>query len=83
VSKARDVYMLQNVRIHLDQVDRLGAFVEFEALISEQHDADECFATVEKLRRAFGPVIGEAVSMSYSDLIALESDDPAAAGPTG
>src|SRR5947209_16491563 len=35
VRKHRDVYLFHNVRIHLDQVDRLGSFIEFEAVISE------------------------------------------------
>jgi adenylate cyclase, class 2 len=73
VKKLRDVYMLGNVRIHLDQVERLGAFLEFEAMVSDQHDQAACFAMVEKLRSDFTPVIGEPVSASYSDLMAMES----------
>lgn len=37
VHKVRVIYLWRNVRIHLDTVDRLGTFIEFEAIVSE-HD---------------------------------------------
>lgn len=83
VRKTRDVFMFGHVRIHLDQVERLGTFIEFEALVSLQNDQTRCHATVEKLRREFAPVIGEIVSMSYSDLLAMEPDVPPPPGPVG
>lgn len=81
VRKTRDVFMLGHVRIHLDQVDRLGTFIEFEALVSDQNDQAKCHAALQKLRREFAPVVGEMLSLSYSDLLALEPEIPPAAGP--
>lgn len=83
VSKARDVYMLGSVRIHLDQVDRLGVFMEFEALVTPDHNMGRGYRAIEELRRDFAAVIGEPVSVSYSDLMSMEPEIPPAAGPPG
>jgi adenylate cyclase class 2 len=72
VSKWRDVYMHKGVRVHLDEVEDLGSFVEFEALVTPQNDLKAAHAAVEELRRALGPALGEPVSVSYSDLLAAE-----------
>jgi adenylate cyclase class IV len=72
VCKARDVYMHKGVRVHLDEVEDLGSFVEFEALITPQNDLHAAHAAVDELRRAFGPALGEPVSVSYSDMLAAE-----------
>ncbi len=83
VKKARDVYMLGGVRVHLDQVERLGTFLEFEALVSPAQNMGRCYRIVEQLRRDFAAVLGEPVPVSYSDLMALEPQYPPAAGPPG
>jgi len=70
VSKWRELWMKENVRIHLDEVDGLGTFIEFEALVSGNHDAKECRMMVQHLRETFAPILGEAVGTSYSDLAA-------------
>ena len=72
VKKIRELWMHENVRIHLDRVVLLGWFIEFEALVSEQHDKLNCHRMMSMLRTHFGPVLGEPISTSYSDLIALE-----------
>jgi adenylate cyclase class IV len=65
----RDVFLLKNVRIHIDEVTYLGAFLEFEAVVSPQCDVLQCHEQVNRLRREFGPIIGEAIGVSYCDLI--------------
>ncbi len=72
VKKIRDLYILDHVRIHLDQVDKLGCFLEIEAIVSDQHDAGVCREEVDFLRQTFAPVLGEAISVSYSDLLAAD-----------
>ncbi|MGE3321274.1 MAG: class IV adenylate cyclase [Phycisphaerales bacterium] len=81
VRKVRDVYLLGHIRIHLDQVERLGHFVEFEALVLPSHALSACHEGVERLRQAFAPVLGEPLSLSYSDLLAMEPELPPAAEP--
>ena len=69
VVKQRELWMLNYTRIHLDTVDRLGTFIEFEAKISKRHDAAQCRTAVDHLREAFRPVLGEPIAASYCDLM--------------
>ncbi len=69
VTKVRDLWLLDNVRIHLDVVDDLGEFLEFEAMISPQIDVEHCHRVLSELRDAFDPVLGEAIAVSYCDLL--------------
>lgn len=77
VVKRRELWMLNYVRIHLDEVEHLGNFIEFEAKVSKRHDARQCRIAVDHLREAFGPVLGEAIGASYCDLVdQLTLDQP-------
>lgn len=83
VRKHREVYMAPvheaghaSVRVHLDRVDNLGAFLEFECLVTPRNNLAKAHQAVETLRRAFHPALGEPVSLSYSDLLAADLDDP-------
>jgi adenylate cyclase class IV len=69
VRKTRELWMLGSVRIHLDEVDDLGRYIEFEAVVSRDHDVRECHGQVQQLRAAFAPLLGEPVAVSYCDLI--------------
>jgi homotetrameric cytidine deaminase len=62
VAKRRRLLLADDVRIHLDDVDDLGTFIELEA--PEDGDQD---AKVERLREALD--IGELIPGSYSDLL--------------
>jgi homotetrameric cytidine deaminase len=62
VEKRRRLLLWEGVRIHLDEVDGLGAFVEVEA--PEQGDQE---AKVERLSEALQ--IGDPIAGSYSDLL--------------
>lgn len=69
ISKTRELWMLDDVRIHIDQVDDLGLFIEFEAIVSRRFDVKQCHAALSELRDEFGPLLGEPISVSYSDLM--------------
>ena len=69
VVKSRELWMLGDVRIHLDEVEGLGTFIEFEALVSRRFDVKMCHEAVRSLRETFGPLLGEPISKSYSDLV--------------
>jgi adenylate cyclase class 2 len=69
VVKTRDLWLLHNVRIHLDDVKDLGWFLEFEAMVSRQHDVKACHDAVAELRKTFAPILGESIAMSYADLL--------------
>ena len=72
VTKTREISMWGAVRVHLDEVDELGRFIEFEALVSKTQTLPRCHELVGELRRALGPTLGEAISVSYSDLLAAK-----------
>ena len=74
VKKRRDLWMIGNSRIHLDQVDGLGNFLEFEALVSRDHNIAKCHEAIAELRRMLGPTLGEAIDCSYSDMLAREAE---------
>ena len=69
VIKKRELWMSGEVRIHLDNVKTLGTFIEFEAKVSRKFDVKACHAAISELRQSFAPVMGEAISASYSDLM--------------
>ncbi len=77
VRKRREVWMLENVRIHLDHVQGLGQFIEFEAMVKVPSDIAMNHDRITALRERFGPVLGEPIGKSYSDLLAIDTDSPA------
>ena len=70
VLKTRELWMIDNMRIHIDDVEQLGNFIEFEAIVSKNRDVKKCHLAVNHLRELFGPVMGEPVAPSYCDLMA-------------
>lgn len=74
VVKTREAYLLDNVRIHLDQIQDLGVFIEFEAIVSRKNPRKRCTEQVNELREIFADVLGEPIGDSYSDLIARRSE---------
>jgi homotetrameric cytidine deaminase len=67
VDKRRRRLLYENARIHLDDVDGLGAFVELEAVASADSDLSREHELVERLRSEL--LVGEPVAVSYSDLL--------------
>lgn len=51
VSKRRRLFMWEGVRIHIDDVDQLGAFIEFEAVVDSGAGEAELAAAHEKVAR--------------------------------
>ncbi|MCA9286715.1 MAG: class IV adenylate cyclase [Phycisphaerales bacterium] len=75
VRKTRELWLLENVRIHLDVVENLGRFIEFEAQVTGKFDRQICSESVVALREAFAPVLGEPIAVSYGDLMAEVRED--------
>lgn len=70
VRKTREVFLVDNVRVHLDEVEGLGSFLELEAMLDADHDLAACRLQVAELMRAFGVEEGALLAASYSDLLA-------------
>jgi adenylate cyclase class 2 len=69
VRKRREVWLWDNVRIHLDTVDGLGTFLELEAVVDERHDDAACRAQVATMMDALGLREAVLIRASYSDLL--------------
>lgn len=69
VTKQRELHMLGTIRVHLDEVEHLGTFLEFEAPVSPAQNVAKCHAIIADLRKRLGPSLGEPISVSYCDLL--------------
>jgi adenylate cyclase class IV len=69
VAKVRRLFTWRGVRIHLDDVDRLGAFVELEGVVTPDLPADACADRVDELRGALGIDTGAIVADGYATLV--------------
>ena len=74
IAKERRLFLWEGVRIHLDRVDGLGDFIEFEAVAPVGSDLSHEEARVKTLRQAFEiDDDDDVIGVSYSDL-ALAGD---------
>jgi homotetrameric cytidine deaminase len=69
VSKRRHLFLWEGVRIHLDEVDGLGSFVEFEAVLPEAGDLAAARDKVARLREELGIADDALVAVGYADLL--------------
>jgi adenylate cyclase class 2 len=71
VRKRRQLLMWHNVRIHLDDVEGLGSFVEFEAVIAGDDDEATAHERLGQLCEVLKISPGDFLRESYSDLEGL------------
>jgi adenylate cyclase class 2 len=69
VRKTREVFLWHNVRIHLDEVEGLGVFLEFEAVLKEGINDARGHDQIAELARRFALRDEWRVGGSYSDLL--------------
>ena len=69
VRKRRTIYLLDNVRIHLDEVDGLGTFLELEAVVDPNHDEARCRAQIDEIMSGLGIDQTTLLQASYADLL--------------
>jgi homotetrameric cytidine deaminase len=74
VAKRRRLLLWENVRIHLDEVDGLGAYIELEAVAAPDADLTGEHAKVDHLREALDIRDADLQPGSYSDLLAPQAD---------
>jgi predicted adenylyl cyclase CyaB len=68
VSKTREIYFYRNVRIHIDQIESLGAFLEFEAVLADDMSVADGETIVAELRQRFDIQPGDLIDSSYAEL---------------
>lgn len=69
VTKSRTLWLWHNVRIHLDEVDHLGTFIEFEAVLNDVHDDTDGHRKIVELQHAFCIRESDFVACSYRELL--------------
>jgi homotetrameric cytidine deaminase len=69
VSKRRRLFLWEGVRIHLDEVDGLGSFVEFEAVLPDAGDAETARGKIARLRAELDIEDDALISAGYADLL--------------
>jgi predicted adenylyl cyclase CyaB len=69
VKKKREVYIVGQTRIHLDEVDELGTFIELEVVLSPDHDPEEGRTIATELMKKLGINETDLVSGSYADIL--------------
>ena len=75
VRKQREIMLWDNVRIHLDQVDGLGTFLELEAVVDARHDDAACCAQVAALMRTLAIADTDLIRASYAELLGSGTRD--------
>ncbi len=90
VRKRRDIWFLDNVKIHVDEVEGLGSFLEIEAIsdpdapapgLAAEPGPAALRAQCEDLMAALGVEEEQLVSTSYSDMLLGKSAPAAAPAP--
>ena len=73
VAKKRSLFLWNEVRIHLDKVEGLGDFIEFEAMAGDGSDLSREKAHVATMRQAFAIDDSHVIGDSYCDLACRNS----------
>jgi len=73
VAKRRRLFLWQSVRIHLDDVERLGTFIELEAVAPADSDLRNEHELVEQLRDAFSITDDRLIAIGYAQQLITRS----------
>ena len=69
VKKTRDVYLVGQTRIHLDEVEGLGAFIELEVVLRPNQTIEEGRRIADELMTKLCVQKSDLVSCAYADLL--------------
>jgi len=81
VRKQRWLFRIGNTRVHLDDVEGLGTFVELEVVLQPGQSAQEGHAIAADLMRRLGIESGDLVAGAYLDLLQAIGGYAAFPGP--
>ena len=74
VKKRRSLYLIGQTRVHIDEVEGLGEFLEFECVLQAEQSDAEGKRVVTELLSQFGIEQGQLVAEAYVDLLAHKAD---------
>lgn len=69
VKKQREVWLWKNVRIHLDHIEGLGSFLEFEAVLGPTDSSADAEQLLAQLRAHFAIAENDLIAVSNIDLL--------------
>ena len=69
VEKRREILLVDNVRIHLDDVVGLGTFLEFEAVLADETQDAADRTRLNELAAYFGIAPVDLLAVSYADMM--------------
>ncbi|MGD9899432.1 MAG: class IV adenylate cyclase [Calditrichaceae bacterium] len=69
VEKEREIFLFENVRIHLDHVKFLGTFIEFEAVVEDDSEIDKNHQKIQDLLSHFNIQKDDLIPKAYADLL--------------
>jgi predicted adenylyl cyclase CyaB len=73
VRKIRKLYLYENTRIHVDDVEGLGRFIELEVMLKENQTTEEGIAIAEKLMSQLNIDKRDLIDAAYIDLLSALS----------
>jgi predicted adenylyl cyclase CyaB len=73
VTKKRRLFLWDGVRIHLDEVERLGDFIELEAVVTDQMNEVEARTRMDALIESFAIDVTTLEPRGYLDLLQRDS----------
>jgi predicted adenylyl cyclase CyaB len=69
VRKTRALYLVGSTRIHLDEVEGLGAFLEVEVVLEEGQTAEQGKEIAADILQHFGIRESDLIATAYADLL--------------
>lgn len=73
VKKRRTLYLAGRTRIHLDQVEDLGAFLELEVVLAEGEDTQAGMDVADRLMKQLGVEPSQLIESAYVELLRAKS----------
>lgn len=73
VRKRRTLFMVGQTRVHLDEVEHLGCFIELEVVLHEGQSAEEGTEMAGRLMDSLGIHRNQLIESAYVDLLESES----------
>ncbi len=73
VNKTRRLFIWQNVRIHIDSVNKLGRFLEFEIVCRTRREENVSAEKMKYLKKIFDISKNNILKSSYSDMLIKKS----------
>jgi len=75
VKKKRSLYIYGQTRIHLDDVKRLGKFIELEVVMNDEQSRKDGELIAQDLMNKFGIEKTDLIDVAYIDLLEERIDD--------